>query len=312
MATYSFEEGIPAGFASLLEEDLFFHPHQLNLQSSQGWHSFSIQNRIEKKIVAVLHVHVDGALAKSPYRSPYGSFAFVDDISSSMLFEFILFIVNKLRDKGVHNIQLVNSPEAYHAGKSELLNNVLAKSGFEITREEISAIIPVTHASFQSILHRSEKKRLKKCETAGLTLTILPQDQLDSVYEFLLNCRIKKGYALSMTSAELRKAMHLFPDRFFLFAVRHNDEIAAASISIRVRSNVLYNYSHDHASRFDELSPVVMLNMGLYQFCQQHDIRLLDLGTSTVDGSLKESLYTFKLRLGTEPSRKLTYTKKLD
>jgi hypothetical protein len=40
-------------------------------------------------------------------------------------------------------------------------------------------------------------------------------------------------------------------------------------------------------------------------------IQFLDLGTSNIEGELNESLLNFKLNLGAEPSRKLTFTKKI-
>ena len=47
------------------------------------------------------------------------------------------------------------------------------------------------------------------------------------------------------------------------------DELVAANISIRVNEKVLYNFYHDHHQSYNLLSPVVFLNEGLYQFCQQ-------------------------------------------
>jgi len=78
-----------------------------------------------------------------------------------------------------------------------------------------------------------------------------------------------------------------------------------------VYDDVLYNFYHDHSGDYDHLSPVVLLNEGLYNFCQRNKIGLLDLGTSNIDDKVNESLLAFKLHLGAQPSRKLTFFKTL-
>ena len=204
-----------------------------------------------------------------------------------------------------------NHPEVYAPEKHNMLLEVLLQSGYGIGQEEVSAVIPVTEKSFKSILHRSEKKKLRKSHESDLVFQQLPLQNLSEVYAFLKTCREEKGYTLSMTLGELDAVTKAFPDYFFLNVVKEYDQIIAANISIQVNSTVLYNFYHDHTSSHDVLSPVVFLNEGLYQFCQRHQLYLLDLGTSNANGVVNESLLNFKLRLGAQPSRKLTFVKKL-
>ena len=139
----------------------------------------------------------------------------------------------------------------------------------------------------------------------------MPLQQLQKIYIFLDACRKEKGYSLSMSYAEIEKLAKVFPERIILTAVIDKNQIVAANISIRVYDHVLYNFYHDHASEYDSVSPVVLLNEGLYQLCQKEKVQFLDLGTSNIEGELNESLLNFKINLGAEPSRKLTFTKKL-
>lgn len=139
----------------------------------------------------------------------------------------------------------------------------------------------------------------------------MPLLQLQKIYIFLEACRKEKGYVLSMSFVEIEKLATVFPERIILTAVLDKNQIVAANISIRVFEHVLYNFYHDHASAYDPVSPIVLLNEGLYQLCQQEKIQFLDLGTSNIEGELNESLLNFKINLGAKPSRKLTFTKKL-
>jgi hypothetical protein len=50
---------------------------------------------------------------------------------------------------------------------------------------------------------------------------------------------------------------------------------------------------------------------GIYEHCQVEKIRLIDLGTSALNGRPNFGLLDFKLNLGAVPTEKLTFEKKL-
>lgn len=308
---YTFQEGLPAGFKSEVDSGIFHHPKHLQLQAYEGWHTYVLLNTVKKSIQGLVHFNLKEKEARSPYRSPYGSFLFADRLSAKIITEFVRFAEQKLKAAGANTITIKNSPEAYAPEKHDMLMQVLLQSGYAIGQEEVSAVIPVTEKSFESILHRSEKKKLRKSRESNLMFQQLPLQNLSEVYTFLQTCRKEKGYTLSMTLNEVDAVAKVFPDYFLLNVVKEQGQIIAANISIQVNSKVLYNFYHDHASSHDALSPVVFLNEGLYQFCQRHQLQLLDLGTSNANGIMNESLLNFKLRLGAQPSRKLTFVKNL-
>ncbi len=311
MTEYSFQEEIPEGFTLDFEAGIFHDQRHLQLQSLSGWRSFVLLNNKKRTIVALVHYHLEGVIAKSPLRSPYGSFIFSKTISDDLLNEFVAFTEMRLKEKGVEVLLLKNPPEVYAPLESELLQRVLLQAAYDVQVEELSAVIPVTERKFESILHVSEKKRLCKCKESGSSFQQVPLENLSSLYSFLKTCREEKGYTLSMSLSELQLVTSVFHNSFFLSTVTIDNQLAAANISIQVNDHVLYNFYHDHKGSFDSLSPVVFLNEGLYQVCQQKKLKLLDLGTSNADGVLNESLLNFKLRLGAQPSRKLTFVKKL-
>src|ERR1043166_2609152 len=109
-----------------------------------------------------------------------------------------------------------------------------------------------------------------------------------------------------MTLPDLKKAAEQFPEKYLLFAVFHSEKMIAASIAIRVKENILYDFYHDHDPQHDQLSPVVFLVAEMYNFCFRNGVRLLDLGTSAVDGLPNFSLLHFKKYLGCKPTPKLT------
>lgn len=310
MASFSFHEGLPEGLNFRVDVGIFHHPKHLALQAVAGWHSFYI--RKESAVEGLVHFNIHEQEALSPYRSPFGSFIFSDAVDQSVLHDFVSYCEDKLTAQSVRHIALKHWPEVYSPDKSNRLEHVLMASGYQVAGEETSAVISVTEKSFESGLHRSEKKRLRKCRESNLTFDVMPMDQLQKVYIFLESCRKEKGYSLSMSFPEIGQLARAFPDNLLLTTVSDKNQLAAANISVQVYDDVLYNFYHDHSAEYDHVSPVVLLNEGLYRYCQQHQIRLLDLGTSNLGGKLNESLLNFKLRLGARAARKLTFTKNLE
>ena len=261
-----------------------------------------------QKVVALLHVHLENEIAASPLRSPFGSILFSKNLRSEVLKQFIDFVEAKLEARAIKKIVLKESPEIYRPEESQRLQDLLSARGYECNTE-MSALIPVSEERFESLLHYSEQKRLRKCKEAGFVFKQLPPQKFSAVYQFLKACREEKGYSLSMSLQELTRVIEIFPDFFFLTSVMDKDRFVAANISIQVNARVLYNFYHDHEATYDSFSPVVLLNEGLYILCQQRKLELLDLGTSQIDGKLNESLFNFKLKLGAQPSNKFSFVK---
>lgn len=306
--SYSFYEGLPDGLKTDFDLGIFHDPAHLVLQASSGWITFVGTDDQTGKTHAILQVNINSADAKTPVRSPYGSFLFLERESTKHITDFIKFVEVELQKRNIHTFSIKHQPEIY-SPINQRVKQCLLDEGYSIELEETSATIFVTEKPFDKNLHRSEKKRLRKCREQNFAFEIMPLEQLNKVYGFLEACREEKGYALSMPLNELQKLVTTFSDRMLLTVVTEGSKIIAANISIRVYDHVLYNFYHDHASEYDHVSPVVLLNEGLYNFCQQHAIQLLDLGTSNPDGVLNESLLTFKVRLGAQPSPKITFSK---
>lgn len=308
--SFSFHEGLPVGLTQNFDLGIFHDAAHVKLQASTGWHSFYIQNN--KQVEGIVHFYLEKNQAASPHRSPFGSFIFSDAVTDTVLFDFVRYCENQVVRKSVSSIMLKNQPEVYDTKKNALLLKVLDRLGYRVAVEETSAVIPVSTQMFESGLHKSEKKKLRKCRESACAFEVMPMEQLQKIYGFLEGCREEKGYSLSMPFEEVQKLAKAFPQRIMLTAVIDKNKLAAANISIRVYDHVLYNFYHDHASEYDLLSPVVLLNEGLYQFCQKSKIQFLDLGTSNREGKLNESLLNFKLNLGAQVSRKLTLIKNTD
>lgn len=205
---------------------------------------------------------------------------------------------------------LTNPPDAYSPSASALLNTFLFNLGFTVEKAEVGAVLSAND-SFDQHISKWERRKLRQAEDQDLHFKQSDEGNLKSVFEFILSCREERDYKLSITWDTLSKTADIFKDRFLLFAITYQGELVAASISINVGNGILYNFHSAHPRSYDHLSPVVMLLKGIHHYCIEHNYRLLDLGTSALEGLPNFSLLDFKLGLGAQPTMKLTFKKEL-
>lgn len=173
----------------------------------------------------------------------------------------------------------------------------------------MSAVIPVTIKPFAERIRHSERLRFRQGSQAGFIFQHPNLERLKEVYGFIAACHKEKGYGLSISEADLAKAVSRFREQYVLSVITHREQIVAAAVSIRISEGVLYNFLANHRKEFNTLSPPVMLLDGLYAYCQRHSIALFDLGTSALGGEPNFSLLDFKMRMGGIPSSKFTFIK---
>ncbi|MBX2962057.1 MAG: GNAT family N-acetyltransferase [Cyclobacteriaceae bacterium] len=312
MNDYHFTDQVPpADYRVDFKASIFHETRHLKLQAEQGWQSFFILNQKHKTVSGCVHIHVKDEQAVSPLKASFGSFVFSESLPAEILFRFIAYAESQLKTMGVKHVTFTNPPDAYQHYHSQMLQVLLNNSGYRTLRAELGTVITIDNQSLESKMHEWEVRKLKQAREAEFIFNAASQNPVDEVFQFILNARKEKGYTLSMNQVMMERTVEAFPDRFIFFEVMKGFERTAASIAIRVTDTILYNFYSAHHSRYDAWSPVVMLMDGMYNWCQQHAITLLDLGTSALEHEPNFSLFDFKLRLGAHPTAKLTFTKDL-
>lgn len=310
MKDLSFVEGeIPKGFKVDFEPYLFNSELHRDAQADQGWHSYFLTRKDNRKVLAAVHFHFEGWVASSPCRAPFGSVEFTPKIQPKDLYEFLREVESGIKGHGLRKILIKNPPEAYQPVKSSLLEVMLLNLGYHIHQAEISTTIKVDKTGYDQKVEAWELRKLKQGKKAKLTFQEIPLSLMDEVYDFIQASRQERGQQLSMTSAEVMKMAAACPEDLVLFGIYRRKELAAASIAIRINKRILYNFYSAHPRSMDYLSPVVSLIQGMYKWCQKQHIELLDLGTSALEGKPNFNLLDFKLRLGGVPSAKFTFEK---
>lgn len=248
--------------------------------------------------------------AVSPVAAPFGSVEFVQTLPDIILNSLIDALVEEARATGAPRLRLVNYPHCYAPEQAHRLTEQLLRRGFRVAADNQNSYLPITHEAFENTIDASERRRLQKCRRAGFQVAHWDCPDLDAVSSFLIQTRRQRGYELPLPAERLCALIQTFPDQFPVFVVNDGPIIAALTVAVRVRDDILYNFLPASDPDYHAHSPMVLLTDGLFGYCQPRQIRLLDLGVS-LDGNRqpKPSLMRFKRNLGALESPKLIFEK---
>jgi hypothetical protein len=309
LETKYIEGPLPDGYRCDFDSYLFNEPKNLTIQSSLGWKSFYALRTEKKAARARVHFHIENDIAVSPLKNPFGSFEFSDTLPPKEFFDFIRWVEAQLISTGVKKIEIKCCPELYNRNSSALLSTFLFNLGYSVKKAELSACIEVSPTALYTVMTSWEKRKAGQIKKSNLRFNVVPVTKLKEVFEFISSCREERKQTLSMSYGQIKTVCDHFPERFCLFGMFDNQALAAASISMAINKSVLYNFYSAHSKQYDSLSPVVRLMEGIYEYCQVEKYRLIDLGTSALQGRPNFSLLDFKLNLGAIPTQKIVFEK---
>jgi len=233
-------------------------------------------------------------------QSPFGSVEY-GAIYDHELESFLKFVVSDLDQRSVRLVTVKDCISAYRTDALSV-HQLLLSLRFCIAEKLTNHHIPVSGNPLEARMHNMEKRRLRKCQREGLNFLREPSECLAKGYKFVLKCRQEKGWKLSMTGAQFNDITSLIPEYYYFFSVYHQQHRVAAAICVRPAKDILYVFYPGSLQAYQQYSPMTLLLKGIYQFCQEQQIRLLDLGTSEQPG-----LIHFKAHMGGQSSFKHTY-----
>jgi hypothetical protein len=311
--TYSCHEGsLPPGYTLDYEPAIFNTPPFLTLLTDGETVSFLLLDHVKRKGLAAVHFHLSGQYARSPGKAPFGSIECSGNLNPMRLYRFLEYVETQLAQKGITGIYLKNPPRAYNSERISLMETFLINHQYGVSTAEISTIIRINDQPFVEGIRNSERLRLRQGQGAGFVFQQLSSDRLSDVYRFISGCHRNKGYHVSITEEELQQAQAAFPLHYLLFAILQSSVLVAASVCIRIDQHTLYNFIANHEKEFNQLSPPVMLTEGIYEYCRQNQVSLLDMGTSALEGKPNFPLLDFKMHMGGRPTSKFSFYKKIN
>ncbi len=299
---------VPEGYKFEFEEYLFNSKEHRKSQSPNNWKSFYLLDKKRKIITASWHLYVSDNRLLSPYRGTFGGFSFSQRLSLRKLCSFIYDVKHLLGAKLNDKWKIILPAQIYDEKKFIKSYQALADNGFNAANTEISASIRIGDRPFESIIHSSEKKKLRRAEKQGCQFFCEEEASYEAIYELIATCRKERGLELSLSSEQLSAIVKQIPQSFRYYSVKESNDLIAAAICVNVAPDIQYVFYGGHLKQYDKLSPAVMLYAGIYSQLQAERFRLLDFGTSPINGGTDFDLLDFKEYLGADLSLKITFT----
>jgi hypothetical protein len=298
--------------AAVAGNDIFHTPAFYALHQNEKSLFFSFLS--ENKVLGTIHLtEVEEGIFQSPFRGTYSGFSFSENCTYIEMESCVTALISHLQNSfGAHHIIIKNAPFAHDIHRNTLIFNILLNKNFKISQQEVNHTLEIDEQSLVEKMKRNNKKRFNKCERNGFVFQQLDTEEgFEKAYQVIVENRESKGYAVSMTFAQLMEMKAVFPNDIYFFQATFEEKIAASSVCIRLNSKILYVFYWGDKPGFEEYSPVVFLANGIYQFAQNNHFTILDAGTSSLNGILNQGVATFKEGLGFSSSLKLTYDLKL-
>lgn len=291
--------------------DLFLYNSTTHIktQDDRIINTFSLYRHNNPSAIAIIRlVNTFESDWKSPPRAPFGSIQCCTSCNKDEISFFLECIASYILSKGGRNLIIKHYAPCYLLGNTDLIAQYYNAYALVPIDIQLNHHIPVDAKLFPEMIKPAEKRRLKKCISAeflsGMDNHLTPE----SIYAFLVDCRLKKQYELSLSKDQLSELLKTFPTEALVFTVKDQNRIIALSVVIRVNRKIIYNFLTDSLPEYHIYSPAVLLTQSIYHYCQQEKIAILDLGTS-VDhcGREKAGLVRFKENIGGVQGKKTTY-----
>lgn len=237
----------------------------------------------------------------SPARAPFGGF----DVWCEDDFEtFVGQVETFLTTCNAREWQITQPPLAYDGRRAVRELATLCRLGYIVTRQEYNQSLPVDDRPFLQLGNYANRKRFNRAIRMGVSARRLDVVEYQAAYEVLVENRAKKGRVLSMSWPQVDQLATAFPERLIGFGAFQDGEMVGSALCVVVRSDILYVYAWGERAGAENISPVTPIAHVIHDYARVAGFRLLDLGTSSVNGVVNQGLAAFKRSLGAYASLK--------
>jgi hypothetical protein len=291
---------------------LFNEPAYFRLHSSSPRDIYAqLVRRSDAKVYAtVAFFEIDDGQYASPKRGTFGGLSLNDPLEFETIERFVGALMTWMTAQGARMVRLRTAPASHDLAAFSTMLNVLTRSGFQLSVQELNYDLRVDERAFIDRIDYGNAKRLRKAAREGFFAERIGHEWCESVHAVIEQNRARLGVSVSMSAAQLRQMVDLFPEKMHFFAAfRHADrnEMVAASVCIALTESIFYVLYWGDIDGMSAHSPVVLLASAIYEYCQQSGFQVLDAGISTLQGEPSYGLMRFKRSLGFEASAKLDF-----
>jgi hypothetical protein len=286
--------------------DIFNHPEFYKIHKTDS--SFYLSFLYKNKLVGVCHfIEIENGVLKSPHRGTYGGISLSKELSFQVIYDLIGELLAYLKAKRIKLVEIVAEPFSHNLNKASIVLNVFLEKGFSIVNHEINHSVIIDDELLVNKMMRNNRKRYNKCLKEDFHFECSSIAEIVNIYDLISENRESNGHRMSMSINQIIDMYKIFPDNLHFFSVKKLQKYVAASICLKISNDVFYVFYWADKTGYEAYSPVVFLANGIYNFAKGFNYKILDVGTSSLNGIPNQGLIKFKENLGFEISPKLTF-----
>ena len=155
-------------------------------------------------------------------------------------------------------------------------------------------------------LSKGNRKKIRRFNEMGGVVSFSNLSNIKQCYDVLAENRRNRGVILTMEFEDFKKSLILCEKDFKLIQANLGGNVIATCLLVKITSDYWYVLYWGESIEFRNLSPVASIFYFLIEEAKSNKVIFLDLGISSVNGTLDEGLARFKSNLGAVTSEKLT------
>jgi hypothetical protein len=259
---------------------------------------------------AIINIVEENNRLKSPIKATFGGFEAIGKFDLE-IFNSLLKTFNQFIQKKYNNVEiLITQPPFFYNKNQSVITNLLLNNKFSISGNELNHFTNIGDNSLLSKMNKTSKKKYNRLNKLDLIFESSKNFQLS--YNLLWENRKKRGIKISMQFDSILQMLKTFPSKTFFFDLKYRHDIISSAFCVSITDNVLYVLYWGHDSKYDDLSPIVFLSNSIFDFAKNKGFKVLDIGTSSVNGKIDIGLTRFKDSIGFSSDLKFTLSQKLN
>ncbi len=281
-------------------DDLFHRPEFFELHTRTRTGVYCRVSR-QGATAGVIHaLEMSSGVWHSPGRGTYGGLwrPRDSDADDAIAQAGYAGLFEHLRARGAHSITVVLPPRVHAPEQWATDEDILARLKFSALPADVHHSISIDERPLAERVSGSKAYDLRRARRLGMTVDELMPAAFAEAHDLLAESRARRGLPLTMTLDALRDMHNRLPGRVRWLGAHLNASLVGTMVLMRLQPDLLYVAYPGERADAARVSPVTVLFQAAYDLAQRERVRLLDYGTSSIDGVPLPGLAQYKEWLG--------------
>ncbi len=248
----------------------------------------------------------DGIL-KCPFSATFGIFSEITrDNKIEYYYNAIKSLVNWAKTNSILNINIATPALCYNLSHITKFQNALINNNFNLKHFDLNYEYYLDDFN-EHYLEKIQRNARKNYNTSlKHNLKFIYTDDIYTVYSIIKKNRESRGFPLWMSLDDVKNTSKIIKTDYFLITTQENKPIASAVVH-HLTNNILRVVYWGNLTDAEEYRPINFLSHNLLNYYARTNYKVIDIGTSTVNGFANFGLCDFKQSIGCKASPKLSF-----